>query len=80
MKGREWGLEYPQWQQPVFAAILEMDRDKVDERIQKAMAAVFERLLTLVKDPNPTESIALAEVVMVLRVLQLRALNARNTG
>jgi hypothetical protein len=73
MNGHAWGLEYPEWQQPVFAAILEMDRERLDELVQKAEAAVFERLLVLANEPNPVESVALAEVVTLVGVLRMKA-------
>jgi hypothetical protein len=63
-------LQYPEWQRPVFAAILEPDRGRLDERVQHAEAAVFKRLLSLVVAPNLNESAAISEAISALRVLE----------
>jgi hypothetical protein len=36
-------LEYPDWQRPVQAALVELDKDKLKERVAAAEAAIFER-------------------------------------
>lgn len=44
----EWGghqddLEYPEWQGPVQAALVELDKEKLKERVAAAEVAIFER-------------------------------------
>jgi len=36
-------LEYPDWQRPVQAALVELDKDKLKARVAAAEAAIFER-------------------------------------
>lgn len=36
-------LAYPHWQRPVQAALVELDKDKLKERVAEAEAAIFER-------------------------------------
>jgi hypothetical protein len=36
-------LDYPDWQRPVQAALVELDKDKLKERVAAAEAAIFER-------------------------------------
>jgi len=36
-------LEYADWQRPVQAALVELDKDKLKERVAAAEAAIFER-------------------------------------
>jgi len=36
-------LAYPDWQKPVQAALVELDKDKLKERVAEAEAAIFER-------------------------------------
>jgi hypothetical protein len=60
-------LEYPDWQNPVFSAILEPDFSKLDQRRQVAIAATLQSLLRLIAEPSPAESAALAEAIRVLR-------------
>jgi len=36
-------LAYPDWQKPVQAALVELDKDKLKERVAEADAAIFER-------------------------------------
>ena len=36
-------LEYPDWQRPVQAALVELDKDKLKERVAAAEVAIFER-------------------------------------
>jgi hypothetical protein len=37
-------LPYPEWQGPLEEAILEFDRDKLDEKVLKAEGMILERL------------------------------------
>lgn len=46
------GLPYPEWQQPLQEAILEFDRDKLDEKVLKAEALIVERLRQLQESKN----------------------------
>jgi hypothetical protein len=36
-------LEYPDWQRPVQEALVELDTEKLKERVAAAEAAIFER-------------------------------------
>ena len=40
-------LKYPEWQKPLEAAVLELDRDKLAEKILKVEAMIVERLREL---------------------------------
>jgi hypothetical protein len=41
------GLKYPEWQTPLQELILEFDRTKLPEKVQKVEAVVLERLQQL---------------------------------
>jgi len=43
-------LKYPQWQEPLAAAILEFNRDLLREKVQKAEEAIAHRIEQLAFD------------------------------
>ena len=45
---------YPEWQNEYRAALLELDREKLRERIATAEAVIFKRLQAISHDRNPT--------------------------
>jgi len=48
--GNEMDLKYPQWQEPLAAAILELNRDLLLEKAQKAGEAIAQRIEQLAFD------------------------------
>ena len=64
-------LEYPEWENAVFSAILEPDPRKRDKRIQVAIGATLQSFLRLTAEPSADESAALSEAITVLRALTL---------
>jgi hypothetical protein len=48
-------LKYPQWQQLLQEALIEFDPQKMRVKMQKAEAAIYDRLQTLVDSEHPVE-------------------------
>ena len=64
-------LKYPKWQTSLQDAILEFDREKLVEKIQKVETTVFERLQELSSDSDHHgERQAIADAFSTLRVLK----------
>jgi len=64
-------LKYPKWQTSLQDAILEFDREKLVEKIQKVETTVFERLQKLSSDSDHHgERQAIADAFSTLRVLK----------
>jgi hypothetical protein len=64
-------LKYPSWQTPLQEAILELDLEKLPERIQAAENLIFERLRAIASDTDHhDERQALADAATTLRVLK----------
>jgi len=62
------GLKYPQWQEPLFEAILEFKPQQLREKIQKAEEAIGRRFEELAFDtPNAHERRALLDGLNLLR-------------
>lgn len=40
-------LQYPEWQKPFQDALVELDKEKLQERVVAAEAAIFNRLQTM---------------------------------
>jgi hypothetical protein len=64
-------LKYPKWQTSLQDAILEFDRERLVEKIQKVETAAFERLQELSSDSDHHgERQAIADAFSTLRVLK----------
>jgi hypothetical protein len=64
-------LRYPEWQVPLREVILEFDREKLRERIQKVETLIFERLQQLSQENDGrTEQEAINDALSILRVIQ----------
>lgn len=64
-------LKYPSWQAPLQEALLELDREKLAERIQKVETVIFERLQAISSDTDHhDEREALADAASILRGLK----------
>ena len=64
-------LKYPQWQIPYREAILEFDRNRPPDKIQKAETAVRERLQVLEQRANGHEERqALSDAISALKILK----------
>ena len=64
-------LKYPEWQEPLQQALLELDTDKLKARIASAEIAIFSRLQALTRGPyHPAERQALEDALATLRVLK----------
>jgi hypothetical protein len=61
-------LRYPEWQSPLQELILEFDREKVLERIQKVENLIFERLQQLPPGSDgDSEQEAINDALFILR-------------
>jgi len=64
-------LKYPQWQAPLFAAILEFDLRKLSERLRLAEAAISNRTDELTSEQTSREERrALADGLCIVRMLR----------
>ena len=64
-------LEYPQWQTPLAAAILEFDPQRLMEKLQKAEDAISDRMRELTcGNGNAHERRLLSDGLSVLRDLR----------
>ena len=62
------GLKYPQWQEPLGAAILEFDPQRLHEKVQRAEAAIVNRLEELATEQgNQLERLALFDGLSILK-------------
>jgi hypothetical protein len=62
---------YPDWQGPCQEALVELDRDKLRERIAVAEAAILNRLnATPAASVSPVERRAIDDALAALRVLK----------
>ena len=61
-------LKYPQWQEHLGAAILEFDPQRLHEKVQRAEAAIVNRLEELATEQaNQLERLALFEGLSILK-------------
>jgi hypothetical protein len=61
----------PEWQTKYEAALLELDREKLSERVAAAEAAIYERLQKISgKSDHQTERQAIEDALSALRVLK----------
>jgi hypothetical protein len=67
---------YPHWQHEYQAAVLEVDRKKLPERVAAAEAAIYERLQQISQDSHhDTERRAIEDAMAGLRVLMKEKLD-----
>ncbi len=72
----DWdALDYPDWQRPVQAALLEMEKDKLTARVGDAEIAIFNRLQAISQgSDHGDERQALEDALSNLRVLKRESL------
>jgi hypothetical protein len=64
-------LRYPKWQQALQQAILELDPDKLQERVVEAERVILDRVLELQQSKNGVdERIAIDDGLSLLRTLK----------
>jgi hypothetical protein len=64
-------LKYPKWQTPLQEAILEFDREKLREKLQKVETSILERLQELQHGPDGhSEREAINDALSVLRIIK----------
>lgn len=64
-------LRYPDWQQEYQVALLELDHEKLLERVAAAETAIFKRLQALSQSPDDqAERQAIEDALASLRVLK----------
>jgi len=64
-------LKYPRWQAPLHAAILEVDRGKLHEKLEAAEVAISNRTQELADERNiGDESRALADSLYIIQMLK----------
>ena len=74
-------LKYPQWQEPLAAAILEFDPQRLHEKLQRAEAAIVNRLEELALEPgNQLERLALFDGLSILRRVEEYRLGSLSSG
>ena len=67
---------YPEWQRDYQAALLELDREKLRERVEAAETAIFKRLQAISQSPeNQAERQAIEDALAGLRVLKRESLD-----
>ena len=65
------GIRYPEWQKPYQQALLELDQEKLRDRIAAAETAISNRLRALAGDSNHhAERQASEDALSSLRVLK----------
>ncbi len=69
-------LRFPDWQSEYESALLEVDPQKLPERVRAAEAAIFLRQQALVQSPDGrAEREAIEDAMRTLRVIQTDKLN-----
>jgi hypothetical protein len=64
-------LRYPEWQQEYQVALLELEHEKLLERVAAAETAIFQRLQALSQSPDDqAERQAIEDALAGLRVLK----------
>jgi len=72
---------YPDWQQEYQAALLELDPDKLRERVEIAETAIFKRLQAISQYPDfGAEREAIEDALASLRVLKRDVLGFPDWG
>jgi predicted DNA-binding protein (UPF0278 family) len=66
---------YPEWQNEFQAAILELDREKLEERVMAAETAIFKRLQAIAQSSDDSsEREAIEDALSSLRTLKRKEL------
>jgi hypothetical protein len=69
--GKATQLRYPKWQQALQQAILELDPDKLQERVVEAERVILDRVLEIQQAENGVdERIAIDDGLSLLRTLK----------
>lgn len=64
-------IPYPEWQKPFLQALLELDEEKLSERVAAAEAAISKRLQVIAYDPlQQMERHAIEDALSSLRILK----------
>jgi hypothetical protein len=64
-------LKYPQWQLPLQELILEFDREKLPEQLQKVETLIFERLRQLRQGSDGrVETLAIDDALSLIRMIK----------
>ncbi len=64
-------LKYPEWQEPFRQALLEANREKLNERLMVVEAEVLKRLYSISEDPACVEERqAIRDALSTIRVLK----------
>lgn len=64
-------IRYPEWQKPLLEALLELDEEKLRERVAAAEAAISRRLELIAKNSEQqTEHQAIEDALSSLRMLK----------
>jgi hypothetical protein len=72
---------YPQWQNEYAAALVELDREKVPERVAAAETAIFSRLQQLSQNSDHhTERQAIKDALQSLKFLKRSELGTEETS
>jgi hypothetical protein len=65
------GLKYPEWQKTVQAALMEIDKGQLGQKMADAEIAIFQRLQELSNNPEGNaEQVALEEASRALLVVK----------
>ena len=68
-------ISYPEWQQQYQTALLELDREKLPERVAAAETAIYERLQAISRSSDyQAERQAIEDALASLRVLKRNSL------
>jgi len=62
-----WHLSYPQWQEPLRAAVLEFNPRQLPEKLQRAEEAIADRIRELASQESSHERRALADGLFILQ-------------
>jgi len=63
-------LTYPRWREPLAEAILEFDREKLREKVQKAEVATASRIEERHSRDNQLERLALIDGLSILQIVK----------
>jgi hypothetical protein len=64
-------IPYPEWQEPFRQALLELDENRLSERVAAAEAAISNRLEVIEDDPlQQAERNAITDALSSLRILK----------
>lgn len=76
MGAKEDDLKYPEWQEPLREALLELDKDRLKARVAAAETAIFNRLQAISQSGgNQAEREAIEDALSCLRVLKREKLD-----